>query len=241
MNYQGLGSKNKRNEAGAREIGAAFLLLVVLIITGYLFRNPLSDAFYSMKRVLLLKSEPAVIPTASNAMSEALQIDNDALKDLLGRAPENEKLTLAAILARPPQSPYDSLVIDIGTNNGAHIGDVVYAQSTFAIGKIVKTDAKNSVVTLFSSSGQKQSVLIGSSTTAVEAEGRGGGNFYIKIPRNIHVVAGDPIMWPDLRSVLLGVVDVVDAGEGDAYAHIYFKSPVNIQTLRYVELKANTN
>ena len=71
----------------------------------------------------------------------------------------------------------------------------------------------------------------------VTVEGRGGGNFYIKIPKNIKVKIGDPVVWPSADTVLLGAVEIVDSGEGDAYSQVYFKSPINMNSLRYVQIQ----
>lgn len=144
---------------------------------------------------------------------------------------------LSVILSRPPHSPYDSLVIDIGEDKGLMQGDLVYAERHYLIGKIESVNPTTSIVKLFSSPDEKIDVLLGSSTIPVVAEGRGGGNFYIKVPRNIDVKEGDPIIVPSFHSIVLGTAEKVDAGEGEAYTQIYFKLPVNINILRYVEIK----
>ncbi len=148
-----------------------------------------------------------------------------------------EDTILSVILSRPPHSPYDSLTIDIGEDKGLMHGDMVYAERHYLIGRVESVNPTTSIVKLFSTPGEKIDVLLGSSTIPVVAEGRGSGNFYIKVPRNIDVKEGDPITVPSFHSIVLGTAEKVDAGEGEAYTQIYFKLPVNINILKYVEIK----
>jgi cell shape-determining protein MreC len=131
--------------------------------------------------------------------------------------------------------------VDAGESQGVKKDMVVFGELQYAIGRVTDVRTNSSVITLFSSSNQKETVIIGTSTsgssTEAIAEGRGGGNFYIKLPRNVEVAVGDPIVWPASSIVLLGAVEKVDADKGGTYAHIYFKSPINIQSLRYVQIK----
>jgi cell shape-determining protein MreC len=80
---------------------------------------------------------------------------------------------------------------------------------------------------------------VGSSTIPVVAEGRGSGNFYIKVPKNIPIVEGDQIITPGLRPIVLGTAEHVDTSEGEAFSHIYFKLPVKLNALHYVQIKKN--
>ncbi len=229
----------QRRGFGITQTLSALVLVLILTGIGYLLGNPIANSFYSFRGMIFRTGGAVVSPSAENSLVTTLQSENEQLKALLGRSTDKEQMTLAAVLVRPPQSPYDSIIIDAGNNMGLLVGDIIYAEMHYAIGKVVEVSENRSVVMLFSSSGQKASVLIGSSTTAVSAEGQGGGNFYIKLPRNIEIQKGDPVIWPDIQTILLGSVEVVDSGNGDAYAHIYFKSPININTLRYVQFKAN--
>jgi cell shape-determining protein MreC len=153
--------------------------------------------------------------------------------------PDNSRV-LGVILARPPRTPYDSLLIDIGEDEGLMPGDVVYAEGNYVIGEIGEVFKDTSVLVLYSAPGQNHDVLLGSSTIPVVAEGRGSGNFYIKVPKNIVVTEGDQIVAPDIKNKIFGTVERVDSGEGDAYSYVYFKLPVNLYALHYVQIKKST-
>ena len=45
-------------------------------------------------------------------------------------------MILSAILSKPNQSPYDTLIIDVGTQEGLKTGDTVFALGNVPIGRI---------------------------------------------------------------------------------------------------------
>lgn len=241
MSYRLLDRQPKKRGFGVIETSVAIFLVLILVGVGILFGQPIANSFYSLQRMIFMQDGAVVSQVAENALVMSLQSENNQLRGLLGRSADKKNMTLSAVLVRPPQTPYDSIVIDAGSGMGLKVGDTIYAEMNFAIGKVVEVSERTATVTLFSSAGQKASVLIGSSTTAVLVEGRGGGNFYIKLPRNIEIAVGDPVVWPDIQTILLGSVDVVDLGSGDAFANVYFRSPININTLRYVQFKSDHN
>lgn len=242
MSYLRLDNRRKRSNNG--DIAKAIGLLIVLIVVFYIFSKPLTQAFRWTQSLIvetLMPSTTIVRSQDDAALIKTLQAENTQLQELLGRRSSSENSILAAVIVHPPKSPYDTLIIDAGAEQGITTNMVAYGADEFVIGRVTDVQKKTSVITLFSSSNQKESVLIGTTTTASSttaiAEGRGGGNFYIKLPRNIEVSVGDPVIWPAAHLALLGVVEKVDADMGGTYEHIYFKSPVNIQSLRYVQLK----
>lgn len=244
MNYHQQDRKlhrpTQRRGFGITQTSFAVFIVLILLGIGYFFGNSIANEFYLLRSMLVESNGPVVNLAAEDALITALQSENNQLKELLGRNVSNDKMTLAAVLIRPPQTPYDSIIIDAGSLMGLQVGDIIYAEMNYAIGRVVEVSDKSATIILFSSSNQKANVLIASTTTAVLAEGRGGGNFYIKLPKNIDVAVGDPIIWPDIQTMILGAVDVIDSDDGDAYAHIYFKSPININSLRYVQFKTYT-
>src|SRR3989344_505958 len=58
---------------------------------------------------------------------EDLAVENQELKELGGRKLQGTFI-LAAILSRPPVSAYDTLIIDVGSNEGIAVGDIAAVQ-----------------------------------------------------------------------------------------------------------------
>lgn len=168
-------------------------------------------------------------------MREELALENEALKELLGRN-ESVNTILASVLAQPNVSPYDTLVIDVGSKENVAVGDRVVVYGDFVVGKVAETRVRTSLVKLFSSPKEKNNVLISSINLLVTAEGRGGGNFEIKLPRGVSVSEGDSIIIPGNNTKIFGIVEKIVATPTGAFQTILFKSPVNMQEVRFVEV-----
>lgn len=144
---------------------------------------------------------------------------------------------LATVLIRPPQSPYDAIVISAGSAQGISTGDIVYAFNGFPIGTIVSVDKNLSTAQLFSAPGTKTEVYIGTSTLATIAEGKGGGNFYLKLPKVTDIHVGDMVARRLVDIEVFSSIESVEANEGEAYTYAFFKLPVNLNSLVYVLVK----
>lgn len=239
MNYL---SRDKKRNSG-KEFFRIVLIVIALMLVYVLFSKPLASALHATQKgvgyVLGYYDDP-VRPISENTLIQALKNENEQLKEIVGRKTEHDDRLLSVVLSRPPRVPYDSLIIDIGEDHGLQMGDMVYAEMDYSIGRVEVVNSKSSVVKLFSAPGEKIDVLVGSSTIPVVAEGRGAGNFYIKVPKNIPIVEGDQILVAAGRPVILGTAEHVDTSEGEAFSHIYFKLPVKLNALHYVQIKKST-
>lgn len=229
------------------------MLLVVLVLIGlfFLLRKPLASGFYGLKGLFVADAPAGMIELAPNVLDAqlaALEKENAELRQLVGKRMDSDSAAAAAarevvtsVLMRPPQMPYDAVIIKSGTNEGIGVGDKAYAFSGFPIGEVVEANADTSVVRLFSSPGTKTEVLIGTSTTAVLAEGKGGGNFFLKLPKVTEIKQGDIVTRTYLPPETFSVIESVDSTQGEAYTYAYFKLPVNIHNLVYVIIKKAGN
>lgn len=170
------------------------------------------------------------------AMNQILQAENEKLKDLLGRQDTKQKSILGTILVKPPHLPYDTLLIDIGENHGVKVGNKVMANANVYIGEVSEVMPSSAKVTLYSTPGRQLSVVLGNSSITAEAVGIGGGNFNIKLPREIEVKEGDIIVIPSITANVFGIVEKVNFKETDSFQTVLFKSPVNISELSFVEV-----
>jgi cell shape-determining protein MreC len=170
------------------------------------------------------------------ALNETLKKENETLKDLLGRQDTKLKTVLTSVLAKPPQLPYDSLLIDIGEDQGIKVGDQVIANANVYIGEVSEVLPHSAKVSLYSTPGRKLSVVLGVSAVTAEAVGIGGGNFNILLPREVEVKEGDVIVTPAITSNVFGIVEKVNFQDKDSAQTILFKSPVNVSELSFVEV-----
>lgn len=172
---------------------------------------------------------------ASMLLIDALRQENEELKKLGNRSGAGDDV-LGVVFSRPPVTSYDTLVIDIGSTDGISVGNKVYALGDALIGDVVEVYAHQSKVSLFSTPGRTMPVLIGSSTVATEALGRGSGNFAVTLPADISVQVGDVILSSDIRPHTFGVIEKIEVDSSDSLQTIFFKAPINIQSIRFVQV-----
>src|SRR3989344_2911741 len=126
-----------------------------------------------------------------------LSDENIKLKEILGRS-ENRKLILAAILAKPDRSPYDTLIIDAGSKIGIEAGSIVFAHGDVPVGRVSDVYSDSSKVILFSNPGEKTEILISGKDIFMPIVGRGGGNFEMTLPRDFVLEKGTEVQLPGL-------------------------------------------
>lgn len=169
---------------------------------------------------------------------EVYKRDNDNLKSILLGRESGEKRILSTIMAKPNHSLYDTLLLDVGLQNGVAVGDKVFT-GDFVLGTVREVYNNHSKATLLSSPGEVSKVLIGDTNISAEALGKGAGNFIIKVPKEITVTKGDIIKMPDLNPKFFGTVLDVEQTETSTFQTILFHLPVNINNLRWVEIVKN--
>lgn len=160
-------------------------------------------------------------------------LENQDLKSYLGRS-EQEDNIFAVVLSKPPISPYDSLIIDVGENYNLNKGDFVITLENLIIGKVEEVYSKTSKVSLFSSSGLKFQAENMRNSVPLEVSGRGGGNFISTVPEEADFEVGDVIIVLDLNIFVLGTVLEIENDPTSSFKNLYIKSPVNIFKLRNI-------
>ncbi|MCR4279127.1 MAG: rod shape-determining protein MreC [Candidatus Zambryskibacteria bacterium] len=153
-----------------------------------------------------------------------------------GRQPEFGGI-MTTVLVSPPQSPYDTLVIDAGENDGMFLGSSVFMLEGPILGVVSDVFPGSSKVRLFSAPGEKTRALLERYNIPVTIEGAGGGNFRIIVPREVEVVVGDRILSADIFSHLLGVVGDIKMEPTDSFKEVLAKSPANIFGIHFLVIR----
>ncbi len=163
--------------------------------------------------------------------------ENLRLKEILGRN-ENKTVILGKVLAKPNRSLYDTVIVDVGLDNGVKEDDLAVV-SQLVIGKVVRVSTNSSKIRLFSSPGEEINVNIGAANIPTVAYGLGAGNFEIKLPKDAEIKEGDIIASPENSTEILGLVLAIEKKESDSFQKIFAKSPINISELGWVEIIKN--
>lgn len=213
--------------------------------------------FFSSKASLAaentqLKKDLSAISVKLLSM-EALEAENQALENMVAAKQGGEsvqtptKMVFAAVILRPPFSPYDIFTISSGSESDISSGNPVFSDDGTPIGvteNIFPTSAK---VLLFSSSGVLINVVIGDKKFQTSALGEGGGNFSFKVPTADAPKEGDAVYIPEFAPTAVGVVKNVSAEPTDTFAKVLFSFPENILEMSFVTVdtsrhfQVNTN
>lgn len=255
MNYL---QKNKRQ--GQRSRMNQIILIVVLVAILFIFGSrvkglvqivdvpvnavkniiikPFGTFFNYLKSKDSLSEQNAMLDETNKKLRielltiESLRKENEALKSALQYSPDRDDRSLAKVLNKPPFSPYDTFVIDLG-NSSATVDAQIYYQNV-PIGKILETYAKTSVVKLYSSSGEKIVVNIGSNSEEVEAVGVSNGGFIIQIPKDILVEVGQTVTLS--TGQVVGIIEAIEQESSNTFQKIYFNYPFDLKDIDWVEV-----
>lgn len=168
---------------------------------------------------------------------QILKSDNEELKSLLGRIPKTHSFVLGNVLVKPSQSPYDTLIIDVGTESGIKEGDKVFANAVIPVGYVSHVYSDSALVSLYSNPGETTEVMISGSNASVELVGRGGGNFEMSVPIELDSNRGTMVLVPGANSMVIATIEDVISNPTDPVKRVILRSPVNVQQLKWVQVE----
>ncbi len=197
---------------------------------GALFRSRISQA----DEIKRLKEELLLAQLNLKGL-EFIAEENRNLKTLLNREDLQDTVS-ASVLARPPQIPYDTFIIDIGKRHGLAGGEKVFFENVL-IGVVEEVFNKNSKVRILSSSGVETGAFIERVNLPVVAVGRGGGNFEINLPQESEVEIGDFLVVPGSPQKLLGQIEEIEQTQAGAFKRVLLRFPINLSEIRWVAVE----
>lgn len=169
-----------------------------------------------------------------------LRAENESLKRMLGRETVSPRV-LAAVIARPPFSPYDTLMLDVGSAEGVFEGALVSAGGGVVIGRTSQVEEHTARAVLFSAPGEVHQALVmlsakGGSVVPVSLSGQGSGSFKAEVPSGTVVSVGDSVVLPSIGSLFTARIEALEESRGESFITLYLRMPVNAQELRFVEV-----
>ena len=260
---QSLRDKNNKKNTRTKIITTVLVFLFLILVSGAVF--PVFGKAFRVMVSPLWKLENNISQNTTNFFAgfhskQSLETQNqnlqaelaDAQARLIAEQTITNQLTdleatfgrkisanmvLGTILVKPNRSLYDTVVIDIGTDQGIAVSNVVYASGNIPIGVITQAGASTSTVTLFSTSGQTITGRIDGLNIDVSLVGRGGGNFEIQVPRDVTLTPNTNVLLPGLLPQVIAVVAKSITDPRDPYQTFLLTSPVNINQLNWVEVE----
>ena len=165
--------------------------------------------------------------------------ENNRLRSLLG-APTATR-TLAAVIGKPGELPYDLIQIDQGSAAGIEVNAPVYIGSDTVIGLVSAVKRDSAFVTLFTTPGfLATAYLSGANVTAV-LEGLGGGVARVKVPQGIPIRINDLVHIPSIQPGLYGKIAWVESEPTQPEQFGYITPEVPISSLFQVAVGIPAN
>jgi|CXWL01.1.fsa_nt_gi cell shape-determining protein MreC len=171
---------------------------------------------------------------------DALFYENESLRTQIAeyKTLPFEKGIIARVNARPPTTPYDVLLVDMGTADGVTVDSLVFAKGGVPVGVVADVSASSARVVLFSSSGRATDGWVGEDKYPVTFLGEGSGAFIAEVPREASIVEGDTTYFSSSANPFGVIVKVAsDASSPQATLHIRpYVSPFSISSVVIGEL-----
>jgi rod shape-determining protein MreC len=230
----------KIKKMAALIIGCFFLFLFVfnnsfsffISKTALIIAHPFLKLSNSLTEKGGLEEENFVLKQKINELEAKLILYENSEKEIA-----NQDYLTAYILSRPPQSPYDILIIEAGFENGVQKNMEVTAYGSILLGYVSDVFPKISKVKLISFPKEETNAVFSSLNIPIIALGKGGDNLEINFPQSIEVNIGEKITTIGSNPALVGIVEKIEKSPAEPFQKILFRLPLNIQELKYVTIR----
>ena len=206
-----------------------------------LLPSPGFGALFAEKARLIQERDALIARFAAfNAVTlerDQLKRDNALLRGIKEAYPHALPLILP-VIAYPNQSLYDTLIVDLtgAPDAESRLRNFVYTNGV-VIGTLTSAEENIGKVTLLSTSGNLTNAQVGSSNIGSALTGKGGGSFTMSIPFDAEVAVGDVAFIPLAQGAAGAIVSTVERIESAQESRLRLRTPVNIYSLRFVELR----
>jgi cell shape-determining protein MreC len=184
----------------------------------------------------LAHAEEELSRTKYQALLYTLEVErNKQILDSFNLS-EREVIARGEVIARPPRTHYDTLLVSLVPNTGVSVGDRVYA-SGILIGDVAELRQGGVLVSLFSTPGRTLDVRIGTPSAIVVMHGLGGGSFVFEIPKNVEIGEGDMILAGHGQEALIARVQYIVDEPEKTTVRVYAASPISMPDTTFVEFE----
>lgn len=184
-------------------------------------------------RVEQLENDNATLMLENTSLAEKLR----DLDRLLGSDKGVPVGILAGVLARPPETGYDVLVVDAGERDGVVSGMAAYGAGGVPLGIVSVANASSARITLFSAAGFEAAAWAGTSRIAITLVGQGGGAFAAEVSKAAGVSVGDAIFLPGPGALVVGTVTRIDSESASPQEYLRITPVLNPLSVTWVLLR----
>ncbi|MDD2657421.1 MAG: rod shape-determining protein MreC [Candidatus Pacebacteria bacterium] len=236
---------------GVGALAFALLALLVRIVAPNLFFQAVAPAFRAAD--VVSEKSHAVFSGLSDASklaarNEALVSENAALANENRALREKESSIgalstlsssgiIAGVVARPPASPYDTLVLSQGSSAGVALGQEAFGAGGVPLGIVSSVRADFSRVTLFSAPTMVTDGWVGQAGIPLVIYGAGAGAMRASLARSAGIVEGDIVFALGPGKLPIGTVVRVDGDPSSPSVALQIQPALNLFAVSWIELR----
>jgi cell shape-determining protein MreC len=186
-----------------------------------------------IKEMEALEQRVAIAEGTENSLAK-LQVENEQFRLLCNAVPEER--VIARVVGRPPELPYDIMMLDRGYTHGVLEQAPVFVGSDQVIGYVSRVYAETALVTLVTTAGFESMAYIIGPNIYTYAEGMGGGMMRVQVPQGIPLSVGNTVMLPAIDSGVYGHIAEVVTSPTQPEQFGYVPLSTNLQSMQYVSV-----
>ncbi len=145
---------------------------------------------------------------------------------------------VAGVTLRPPESPYDTFLVNVGSNSGVTLGMGAFGPGGVPLGSVTEVAEKSARITLFSAPGMHTGGWVGTAKIPLALTGHGGGVLDAVVSRSAPIVVGDIVYVPGPGALPIGSVMRIDSDPTSPSVTLRIKNALNLFSVMWVELRA---
>ena len=188
---------------------------------------------------LSFESEDAVREERDRLRAELTARTNEyhILRAELGdakRLGDTESRTTAGVLARPPVSPYDTLIVV--ADAAVTVGAQAYGAGGIPVGTVSRADGESAHISLYSAPGRTTDGWAGEARTPVSLIGAGSGAFRASVAKDTPIAVGEQVFVPGPGALPIGTIVRIDTDPSSPSATLFIQPPRNPFSLAWVSI-----
>jgi cell shape-determining protein MreC len=148
------------------------------------------------------------------------------------------EINIPRIISHPPQTLYDSLLLNWGNDHDVTLGDRIIVDD-LVIGEVIRVFPHTAQVMVYTSPDNSMMAVHAISDTRITVKGRGGGSFSFTAPHDMSITMGDSIQ--DISGkYILGMVRHITSDPRDPLKTVYVGLPISFARMNEVSILKNS-
>jgi hypothetical protein len=186
-----------------------------------------SAGFSNTRKLAAQNAALAAEASALAAENQALSAQIADLTALIGSVPQVPSGVAAGVIARPPESAYDTLIVGAGADDGIVAGDAAFAAGGTPLGAVAAVSGGYARVALLSASGMRTFAWLGPERLPITLVGQGGGAFTAEAPRSATTTPGEAVYVAGPGSLPIGTLAKAGGDPSAPFTTLYIEGRVN--------------